>query len=110
SQVHRPVSEWTARVAGLWRHPVKSMQGEAIEAAELGASGLPFDRRWGVVDVETGKVLSAKREGRLLMGAARLVGDAPEVRLPEAEWMPVGKAALDDDLSAWLGRPVTLKA
>jgi hypothetical protein len=104
------VSEWSARVAGLWRHPVKSMQGEAIEAAELGASGLPFDRRWGVVDVETGKVLSAKREGRLLMAAARLVGDSPEVRLPEAEWMPVGKAALDDDLSAWLGRPVTLEA
>jgi len=39
------------KVVGLWRHPVKSMQGEAIEHAELGASGLPFDRRWGVVDV-----------------------------------------------------------
>jgi len=98
------------KVVGLWRHPVKSMQGEAIEHAELGASGLPFDRRWGVVDVETGKVLSAKREGKLLTAAARLVGEAPEVRLPDGDWTPITSASLDDELSAWLGRPVTLKA
>ena len=99
-----------ARVASMWRHPVKSMQGEAIEHAELGPSGLPFDRRWGVVDVETGKVLSAKREGKLLMAAARLASDAPEVRLPDGEWTSVTDPSLDDELSAWLGRPVSMKA
>ena len=86
------------------------MQGEAIEHAELGASGLPFDRRWGVVDVETGKVLSAKRDGKLLMAAARLVGEAPEVRLPDGDWTPITSTSLDAELSAWLGRAVTLKA
>jgi len=89
---------------------VKSMQGEAIEHAELGAGGLPFDRRWGVVDVETGKVLSAKREGKLLMAEARLAGEAPEVRLPNREWTPITSARLHDELSAWLGRAVTLEA
>lgn len=100
----------SGRVVGLWRHPVKSMQGEAVEHDELGALGLPFDRRWGVVDVETGKVLSAKREGKLLMAAARLAGDTPEVRLPDGEWTAINKPGLDDELSAWLGRPVALKA
>jgi hypothetical protein len=98
------------KVAGIWRHPVKSMQGEAVEHAELGVSGLPFDRRWGVVDVETGKVLSAKRESKLLMAAARLAGEAPEVRLPDRDWTVISSPDLDDELSAWLGRPVTLKA
>jgi uncharacterized protein len=97
-------------VVGLWRHPVKSMQGEAVEHADLGSSGMPFDRRWGVVDVETGKVLSAKREGKLLMAAARLAGETPEVRLPDGKWTAITSRGLDDDLSAWLGRAVTLKA
>jgi uncharacterized protein YcbX len=100
----------SARVVGLWRHPVKSMQGEAIERAELGPSGLPFDRRWGIVDVETGKVLSAKREAKLLMAAARLVGEAPEVRLPDGQWTPITSSGLDDTLSDWLGRPVALRS
>jgi uncharacterized protein YcbX len=86
------------------------MQGEAIEGADLGGSGLPFDRRWGVVDAETGKVLSAKREAKLLMAAARLAGEAPEVRLPDGNWTPIASRGLDDELSAWLGRPVALQA
>ena len=98
------------RIVGLWRHPVKSMQGESIGQAELGVSGLPFDRRWGVIDVDTGKVLSAKREGKLLMAAARLAGEAPEVRLPDGEWTSVTDPSIDDDLSAWLGRPVKVQA
>jgi len=98
------------QVAGMWRHPVKSMQGEQIERGELGPAGLPFDRRWGVVDVETGKVLSAKRDGKLLLAASRLAGDVPEVRLPDGGWTPIGDAGLDDTLSAWVGRPVAVKA
>ena len=32
------------RIAEIWRHPVKSMEGERIERALLGASGIPGDR------------------------------------------------------------------
>jgi uncharacterized protein YcbX len=98
----------TAQVAGLWRHPVKSMQGERIETGDLGPAGLAFDRRWGVVDVESGKVLSAKREGRLLQAAARLAHEALEVRLPDGEWVAAADPGLDDALSTWLGRNVQL--
>jgi len=34
-------------VTGLWRYPVKSMAGEAVEAVELDADGVAGDRRWG---------------------------------------------------------------
>ncbi len=99
-----------ATVAALWRHPVKSMQGERIEEGELGPSGLPHDRRWGVVDEETGKVLSAKREGRLLQAASRLGrDDAPEVQLPDADWMPAPDPVVDKALSEWLRRSVRLE-
>ncbi len=37
------------RVAGLWRYPVKSMAGQALEAAEVGWHGLAGDRRWAFV-------------------------------------------------------------
>lgn len=97
-------------VGALWRHPVKSMQGERIDSGRLDAAGLAFDRRWGVVDDETGKVLSAKREGRLLEAAARLAGEAPEIRLPDGEWTGLADSGLDGALSEWLGRAVHVRA
>ena len=38
-----------ARVAELWRYPVKSMAGERLTAAELSWQGLSGDRRWAFV-------------------------------------------------------------
>ena len=29
------------RIAQIWRHPVKSMQGERLEAAHVGKQGIP---------------------------------------------------------------------
>src|SRR4051794_23814589 len=99
-----------ATVAALWRHPVKSMQGEQVAEGELGPAGLPFDRRWGVVDQETGTVLSAKREGRLLQAASRLAADeTPEIQLPDGDWTRVPDRSVDEALSAWLGRAVRLE-
>jgi uncharacterized protein len=37
------------RVAGLWRYPVKSMGGEALDAAEVSWHGLAGDRRWAFI-------------------------------------------------------------
>lgn len=47
-------------LVGLWRFPVKSMRGERLEAAELTDQGLLGDRTYALLDVETGKVASAK--------------------------------------------------
>lgn len=37
------------RLVGLWRYPVKSMAGEALETCAVGWHGLAGDRRWAFV-------------------------------------------------------------
>ena len=49
-----------ARVAALRRYPVKSMLGEEVSSAQIGPSGILGDRAFAIVDVKSGKVVSAK--------------------------------------------------
>ena len=90
----------------IWRFPVKSMQGERIEAAELEPQGLRGDRAFALFDTETGLGLTARRVPQLLFAAAAYRNDgALTITLPD------GTTADDDRaLSDWLGRPVTLRA
>jgi uncharacterized protein YcbX len=37
------------RVVGLWRYPVKSMAGEALDSVEVSWHGLAGDRRWAFI-------------------------------------------------------------
>jgi uncharacterized protein len=94
------------RVAELWRYPVKSLQGEPVSAAVLTSTGLTGDRCWALFDQETGLGLTARRHPELLHAAARFRDDGGvDITLPD------GSTAADDDaLSAWLGRPVALRA
>jgi uncharacterized protein YcbX len=94
------------RVAELWRYPVKSLQGERVTAALLMSTGLTGDRCWALFDQETGLGLTARRHPELLHAAARFRDDGGvDITLPD------GSAAADDAaLSAWLGRPVALRA
>jgi uncharacterized protein len=91
-------------VAELWRHPVKSLQGEPLEAAVVEESGLSGDRRWGVADCETGMVLTAKRVPDLLRASSRLAGPGVELQLPHGEVLDGPSKRTDDLLSKWLGR------
>jgi uncharacterized protein len=94
------------RVAELWRYPVKSLQGEPVSVAVLTSSGLTGDRCWALFDQETGLGLTARRHPELLHAAARFRDDGGvDITLPD------GSTAADDAaLSAWLGRPVALRA
>ena len=66
----------TATVTGLWRYPVKSMQGEELNAAEVTERGAVGDRAYALVDRETGKVASAKNPRKWARLFAPLMGDA----------------------------------
>jgi len=94
------------RVAELWRYPVKSLQGERTGAADVGPEGLAGDRQWALFDVTSGYGLTARRVPDLLFLSGRLRADgAVEVVLPD------GSVTSEDAvLSAWLGRPVALRA
>ncbi len=81
-------------IRGLWHYPVKSMRGEEADEVELGPGGLFGDRAYGFLEVETGRLVSAKRPkrfGALLDCCARFVAapsaDAPtppiEVTFPD---------------------------
>jgi uncharacterized protein YcbX len=94
------------RVLEVWRFPVKSLLGERLDRAELGAEGVVGDRGWALFDVETGLGLTARRVPELLFAAGRLRPDGKvEVVLPD------GTVTADDaTLSAWAGRPVALRS
>lgn len=97
-------------VQALWRYPVKSMQGEQVERLRVAAEGTEGDRLWGVLDVTSGKVLSAKRTASLLDASARLdtsTGDVV-ITLPDRNEHLAGDPGTDAALSAWLGRDVRL--
>jgi hypothetical protein len=71
-------------VAGLWRYPVKSMAGEALEHADLGRLGVPGDRIVYAVDGR-GEIVSARTRPRLLRHRADLGRDL-EPRVDGLPW------------------------
>lgn len=94
------------QVVRLWRYPVKSMGGERLDRVHVGSDGLDGDRRWGVRDDETGRVLTGRREPRLLLASARHLGPGRVVvTLPDGTETDDGA-----DLAAWLDRDVSLVA
>jgi uncharacterized protein YcbX len=104
-----------ARVTELWRYPVKSMQGERLDGADVTEAGVVGDRAWAVVDGETGKVASAKHPrkwARLLECRASLAdGSGGGVRVELPDGTLVGSEDLDKAsaaLSSFLGRDVAL--
>jgi uncharacterized protein YcbX len=98
------------RVAQLWRHPVKSLQGEQLTQAVVDGDGIRGDRAWGVRDEATGRILTGRREPRLLLASARLDGEVPEMHLPTGETRRGSGPDTDAALSRWLDAPVTLVA
>ena len=93
------------RVREIWRFPVKSMQGERLDAAEVEPQGLRGDRAFALFDTQTGFGLTGRRVPQLLFAAAVYREDGRvTITLPDG-------TTPDDDqaLSDWLGRPVTLR-
>ena len=91
------------RVVQLWRYPVKSMQGELLDAAEATELGLVGDRSFALRDLTTGLTLTARREPSLLFAEGRLVDGHAVVRMPDGV-----ETDSDEVLSAWIGRDVAL--
>lgn len=97
------------RVAALTRYPVKSLQGEPVEVAVLEAEGMGGDRRWGIRDQTTGKILTARRAPELLFGSATTGEDGlPLITAPSGTTCHGPGPATDAALSAWLSRAVRL--
>ena len=97
------------RLLELWRHPVKSLQGEPLDTAVVERDGIVGDRSWGIRDETTGRILTARREPSLLLARSRLdEADLPEITLPDGTVCAGPGAGTDEALSRWLERPVRL--
>ncbi len=107
-------------VATLWRYPVKSMLGEELEASEITERGLLGDRAYALLDVESGRVASAKNPKKW---AKLLSFQATYTETPARETLPPVRVSLPDGgsvvseaidtssiLSGLLGREVQLLA
>lgn len=108
-------------VVSVWRYPVKSMMGEELNAADLTERGVLGDRAYALIDVETGKVASAKHPRKwpnlfqFRASYAEPLGSGDHLP-PVNITLPGGRIVRSDDpnvhevLSSELGRQVVLKA
>lgn len=107
-----------ARVAQLRRFAVKSMQGEMPTSVQLGPTGVRGDRTHGIVDLESGKVASAKDPrrwaGLLELSARPADPSAPDgrvvVRLADGREIASDDPGVHRVLSEVTGRAVELRS
>lgn len=108
-----------ASVQALWRHPVKSMRGELVSQAEFTKGGLVGDRAYALIDVETGKVVSAKSvrlfpallECEAAFESPPMLASQPpaaRITLPNGVVTTSESPDVDHVLSEFFGRSVTL--
>jgi len=104
------------RITGLWRYPVKSMGGEALQSIAVDQWGLLGDRVWAVKDKGLNSIQAAKKSPVLMQCSARFEqkpsstarSSKVAIRLPEGHEVQSGEPDTDAALSTLLGRPVEL--
>ena len=117
-------------VQSLWIYPVKSLAGLAVEQAQVGEGGFVDDRRWMLVQRDTGKFMSQRTLPRMALihplldddtltlraegfGQIALSRDASGPKRQVGVWSDRFEAMeVSDDVSAWcsevLGQQCTL--
>lgn len=109
----------TATVTSIWRYPVKSMMGEALQSSVVTEKGLQGDRSFALLDLETGKVASAKNPKRwpdMFEFKSRVVKELKsgngagvvEITLPDGTTVRSDDSTVNQTLSSGLGRDVKL--
>ena len=104
-------------VREIWRYPVKSMAGERLERAQVGAQGLWGDRGWAIRNEASGEIHDAKRHP-ILMQCSAVYREEPrpdhiphvEITLPDGSTVSSDSPAISQRLSDLMGRRVTLRA
>ncbi len=104
------------RVREIWRHPVKSMEGERIARTPVTERGLPGDRAWAVRDEVRGGIRGAKKIPALMRCRARCLGTptpgaaapAPEITLPDGTRLRADAPDAAKRVSEAVGTEVTL--
>jgi uncharacterized protein len=96
-----------AHISSLVRYPVKSLQGEPVRQVDV-IDKIVGDRDWGVFDVVTGKLLSAKSLPALLAVQCRTTSAGVELWNDET-WLGVDSEGAKRFMSALLCRDVDIR-
>jgi uncharacterized protein YcbX len=113
------MSEAVGAIQALWRFPVKSMPGERLDTAEVAQGGVVGDRAYALIEVESGKVVSAKNPklGPAMLGCRAEFAEPPQagtepppvrITLPDGTSSTNDAPDVDAMLSGYLGRDVKL--
>ncbi len=108
-------------IQSIWQYPVKSMQGVKLDQANITAGGVVGDRDYALLDQSNHKVASAKypkKWGKLLELNAAFVkqpsqdDQLPAVRITSSNGLNALSTDehIDELLSEYVGRPVTLSS
>ena len=92
----------------IWQYPVKTMIGGQVPAAELDEIGIVGDRTWAVRDEQAGVIANTRKLGQLMQLAAVYSDGGVTITLPNGTRVSSADPAVDDVLSAELGRSVSL--
>lgn len=91
-------------VAALTVHPVKSLRGEPVAAAEVERAGLRGDRRWMLVDPEGAAVTARRHPGLLGVSARTSPGGGVVLSHPGHEDLSVAPPAAGRPVAVGLSR------
>src|SRR6202795_937982 len=88
-------------VKEIWRYPVKSMAGERMQRANVGALGIHGDRGWAIRDEKAGEIRNARKLPALLHCAAVYLREPSGSDVPPAQiTMPNGTTFRSDSAEA----------
>lgn len=114
------MSELVGHIKELWRYPVKSMVGEALEKADIEKFGMLGDRGWALRDETSNELTVVRKTPKLLLCRARYAEeplgneippviiqfpDGSEVRSDETHAVEKLKDLLSKDVSLWPLQP-----
>jgi uncharacterized protein YcbX len=101
------------RVTQLWRYPVKSMRGEVLSSARFERGGIPFDRRFALLDdspesARRGKPTTATQFPSMLGYGASVADGSVVVSLPDGAVIDVTQPAVAERLAIETGLRLAL--
>ena len=95
------------RIAEIWRYPVCSLGGERVASASLTTAGVVEDRRFSLIDGETGLPAAPEKHARwrtaLYLQARCVAGKLPTITFPDGQCRPVDDPSLNGMLSDYFG-------
>ncbi len=101
-------------IAEIWRYPVSSVGGERISSANVTPAGVAGDRKYGLVDAESGLPAVPEKDHRwrkaLHLEANFIDGPTPKILFPDGSSFLVDDRSLNDALSDYFGFAAAIAA